>query len=174
MLHSVFSRANTIFTFYTTVLGFVVVFIAFSSYLFPFSPLGSLKPHEIQLRNINQSPHRSLDLSRLTFDLNADLRDAFHWNTKQLFVWVTAEYETPKYSRNEIVIWDYIVQDKDSANLHFSNLPLKYPLYDRKAELRGTNVSLKLRYALCPYSGFLWTTETANATAMFAMPTQYT
>ena len=48
----------------------------------------------------------------MTFDLNADLRSIFSWNTKQLFVYVQAEYETEDNKRNEIVLWDSIIQQK--------------------------------------------------------------
>lgn len=48
----------------------------------------------------------------VTFDLNADLRSIFSWNTKQLFVYVQAEYETEDNKRNEIVLWDSIIQQK--------------------------------------------------------------
>ena len=36
------------------------------------------------------------DLGFLTFDLNADLNPLFNWNVKQLFLYLSAEYQTPK------------------------------------------------------------------------------
>eukprot|EP00708_Paratrimastix_pyriformis_P006304 GAFH01005562.1.p2 GENE.GAFH01005562.1~~GAFH01005562.1.p2 ORF type:complete len:187 (-),score=5.37 GAFH01005562.1:38-598(-) len=171
MLHSVASRANTIFTFYTTVLGVVVVCIALTSFLFPFEPTGRMAPRDVLLRKVERE---QFDLSRFAFDLDADLRGAFHWNTKQLFVWITAEYETPDFPQNEVVVWDHIIQEKENAVLHLSNQMIKYPFYDREAELRNANVKLRLRYALCPHSGFLWTLEATNATVTMPMPAHYT
>lgn len=40
-------------------------------------------------------PQFHQDMALLTFDLQADLRDAFNWNVKQLFLFVVAEYSTP-------------------------------------------------------------------------------
>ena len=45
------------------------------------------------------------------FDMKADMRHLFNWNTKLVFIYVTAEYETQINGLNQIVIWDYIVED---------------------------------------------------------------
>ena len=36
------------------------------------------------------------DLGYLTFDLKVDLEPLFNWNVKQLFLYLSAEYSTPK------------------------------------------------------------------------------
>lgn len=48
----------------------------------------------------------------MTFNLEADLRSVFSWNTKQLFVYLQAEYETPSNKINQIVLWDAIIEEK--------------------------------------------------------------
>lgn len=48
----------------------------------------------------------------ISFDLDADLRSVFSWNTLQLFVFLQAEYETPENKINHIVLWDSIIQSK--------------------------------------------------------------
>ena len=37
------------------------------------------------------------DLGFLNFDLNVDLEPLFNWNVKQLFLYLTAEYETKQH-----------------------------------------------------------------------------
>jgi hypothetical protein len=49
--------------------------------------------------------------------LDADLRSVFSWNTKQLFVYLQAEYSTPQNHLNEVVLWDQIVQRKEEAHV---------------------------------------------------------
>lgn len=44
------------------------------------------------------------DLGFLTFDLHTDLTHLFNWNVKQLFLYLTAEYETPNNSLNQVHI----------------------------------------------------------------------
>ena len=41
----------------------------------------------------------------------------FNWNTKQLFLYLQAEYVDAKGVRNEVVIWDRIIHKKENANL---------------------------------------------------------
>ena len=42
------------------------------------------------------------DLGFLTFDLEADLTPLFNWNVKQLFLYLSAEYETPRNAVNQV------------------------------------------------------------------------
>ena len=42
------------------------------------------------------------DLGFLTFDLQADLTPLFNWNVKQLFLYLSAEYATPKNEVNQV------------------------------------------------------------------------
>ena len=47
--------------------------------------------------------------------IDADLRSVFNWNVKQLFVYITAEYETEANVLNQVVVWDTIVNDVSQA-----------------------------------------------------------
>lgn len=51
----------------------------------------------------------------IVLNLNADLRSEFTWNTKQLFVFVNAEFATRKNANNHMVLWSAIVEDKVGA-----------------------------------------------------------
>jgi len=44
-------------------------------------------------------------------------------------------------TRNQVVVWDHLVLDKEDANLDFVNEPIKYPFYDRLGELRSHSFS---------------------------------
>lgn len=46
-----------------------------------------------------------------------DLSPLFNWNTKQLFVYLQAEYSDAQGVKNEVVIWDKIIRTKEDANL---------------------------------------------------------
>lgn len=45
----------------------------------------------------------------MKFSLEADLSTLFTWNTKQLFVYVTAEWPASENTTNSAVIWDSII-----------------------------------------------------------------
>lgn len=57
----------------------------------------------------------------IKFSLDADLSSLFTWNTKQLFVYVTAEWPEPgTNATNEAVIWDSIITSPSAD--HLSNI----------------------------------------------------
>lgn len=69
-------------------------------------------------------------------DIDADLRDVFNWNVKQIYVYIEAEYETAKEHYNRAVVWDKIIEDKDSAYIKVEREMIEYPLMDIHRLLR--------------------------------------
>lgn len=70
---------------------------------------------------------------RLNFDLDADLSTLFNWNTKQVFVYLTAEYDGgAKRSdiRNKVTIWDRIITSPEASVLSLRNQRGAYSVYD--------------------------------------------
>ena len=58
------------------------------------------------------------DLGNFYFDLEADLTELFHWNNKQLFVYILAEYETTQNDINQVVVWDRIIKRGEKMKLN--------------------------------------------------------
>jgi signal peptidase complex subunit 3 len=111
------------------------------------------------------------DQAWISFDLAADLRPLWTWNTKQLFVYITVKYESSDYKINEATIWDAIIQTKQSANLNRTNIRCEYPLLDKGYHLRGTPANLTLNYNVMPVAGVLLT-ETKGQ-FQFTFPSKY-
>jgi len=104
----------------------------------------------------------------LNIELHADLRSEFSWNTKQLYVYVLAEYETEKAPYNEMVIWNRIIERKENAKLDIRKLQKMYPftLTSQNNDLRGKEFNLTLAWNIMPKVGRLYTrkrTETGFA-----------
>ena len=95
---------------------------------------------KLQLNKLRSlKSHGGVDRALLSFDLKVDLTPAFHWNIKQLFVYVVAVYET-EGRLNQVVLWDKIVQASDpdqQKHIDESNVFVKYALVDQGDELRG-------------------------------------
>lgn len=108
-----------------------------------------------------------MDRALLSFDIQVDLTPAFHWNVKQLFVYVVAIYET-KGRLNQVVLWDKIVEATDAIKtIDESNVYVKYALVDQGVELRGKNVTLQLQWDHMPITGLLHMDEQPMSTASF-------
>ena len=91
-----------------------------STYLHTENPqLHTCKVNELKsLRN-----NAGVDRALLTLDLHTDLRSVFNWNVKQLFVYVTAEYETDANVLNQVVVWDTIINDSPSVRAPVERSP---------------------------------------------------
>ncbi|TKY52200.1 Signal peptidase complex subunit 3B [Spatholobus suberectus] len=88
----------------------------------------------------------------MTMNMSADLQSLFTWNTKQVFVFLAAEYETPMNSLNQISLWDGIIPSQDHAKfwIHTSN---KYRFIDQGSNLRGKEFNLTLHWHVMPKTG---------------------
>ena len=95
------------------------------------------------------------DYAVITFDLDVDLTKAFHWGTKQLFVYVTAHYKTSTHSDNQVVIWDKILVSPDQAHIVFKNKKCKYVLRDIGHGLTKNEITLVLSYQMHPIAGLI-------------------
>lgn len=58
------------------------------------------------------------EYAHIKFDLSADLTSLFNWNTKQLFVWITATYpsKSPSSPPSQAIIWDVIINSESQKN----------------------------------------------------------
>jgi signal peptidase complex subunit 3 len=93
------------------------------------------------------------------------------WNTGYIFAYIVAEYMSKTHVRNEVVIWDTILDSRKNAMIHRKAQPSKYSLRDHDYGLRGTNVTLRLRYSVMPHIGVL--TYGMQGEDHFSLPEMY-
>ncbi|KAL7532759.1 hypothetical protein ACHAXR_004828 [Thalassiosira sp. AJA248-18] len=175
-MHTVWVRLNAVVFFGLTVLLCLSILAAISKigHTSKYQPL----IHKLELNNMKSlKNHGGVDRALLSFDLHADMNPAFHWNIKQLFVYVVATYKTPTNPKNQIVLWDRIIESTDPPSqkiLNESNVFVKYGLVDQGAELRGTEVELSLMWDHMPLTGVLYMGEQGEGTASkFLLPEEY-
>lgn len=92
--------------------------------------------------------------SMIRFDLEADLTPLFNWNTKQLFVYLTAEYPgKSEGSSNKVTYWDKIIQSPEDAKIKLSNQRAKYSVWDVENSFRQREANLTLEWNIQPHVG---------------------
>ncbi|KAH6626421.1 signal peptidase subunit-domain-containing protein [Chaetomium sp. MPI-SDFR-AT-0129] len=149
MYSSVVRLQNT-FGYFTTVVFAVAAVIAFSDLFSPRTPsVGVLKTTNVQV--VRGRPHyyssKKEEYAIIKFSLDADLSSLFTWNTKQLFVYVTAEWPSAggssgsgQNATNQAVIWDSIITAPSSD--HLANLgPVAMKKLRRSAEGKSIDPS---------------------------------
>lgn len=175
-MHTVWVRLNAVVFFgLSALLGFSV--------LAAVSKIGHANRHvpDVKTLKLNKlkslKSHNKVDRALLSFDLDVDLNPAFHWNIKQLFVYVVAEYSTARNPRNQIVLWDKIVEASDPPEAKVivqNNIFVKYALIDQGKDLRGEDVRLQLMWDHMPLTGTLYMGEQdKESTSKFTLPYEY-
>lgn len=109
----------------------------------------------------------------LRLSIEADLESVFNWNVKQLFVYITAEYETEANKVNQVVVWDHIITSQDNAFINASSIVNKYSLTDQGFGLRGNDVTLVMHWNTVPITGLLTTTSFRESPYTFTLNDTY-
>jgi signal peptidase complex subunit 3 len=155
-MHSALNRLQTTFGYFTSC-AFTLACIVAALSILPFpSPTGSPSA-TISARNVQVvkgRPHyysaKREEYAQIKFDLDADLSSLFTWNTKQLFVYVTANYPSSKDGKggmSEAVIWDTIVPATSTPwswqNLKQTYFPEKKKYQSKKIKNSSTKPKTK-------------------------------
>ncbi|KAI0122895.1 signal peptidase subunit-domain-containing protein [Xylariales sp. AK1849] len=119
-MYNSLTRIQNVFGFFTTVAFVVAAIIAASDLTIPRTPSASIKTTNVQV--VKGRPHyystKKEEYAIIKFSLDADLSSLFTWNTKQLFVYVTAEWPDARSNQtNKAVIWDSIITAPSSDHL---------------------------------------------------------
>ncbi|KAF3927157.1 hypothetical protein ABW20_dc0101544 [Dactylellina cionopaga] len=176
-MHSSLVRLQQVFGFLTTVSFALATAIALTSYLYPMNPTASLKVNDVAVVKRRSGGYYSTRLNEyanIKFDLDADFDSLYNWNTKQIFVWISASYGGDRFPSNEVVIWDKIIPaSAPSKKLSYKNIKAKYNIHDITGEYSNRNASLKLSWNVQPHVGVLmWGAVGDSLTKGFVFPTE--
>ncbi|KAJ2969657.1 hypothetical protein NQ176_g8550 [Zarea fungicola] len=186
-MYNSFNRIQNVFGFFTTVACVFGAFIAATDLFSPRNPSGVITPDSLQV--VKGRPHyyssKKEEYAIIRFSLEADLSSLFTWNTKNLFVYVTADWPSGAgdNSTNSAVIWDSIITnpsadhllnigpatlkklrkssagksiDPSRGKLKLKNQKPKYQITHPSGKIAQTeDVTLKLHYNVQPWVGLL-------------------
>ncbi|CAA2984415.1 signal peptidase complex subunit 3B [Olea europaea subsp. europaea] len=156
-MHSVMLRANALVTFSVAILALMCAMASLSDYLNSPSPTA-----QVQVLNVYrfQKKRNGDDEVSLTFNISANLQSVFTWNTKQVFVFLAAEYGTPKNALNQISLWDSILPSKEDAKIWIQTTN-KYTFVDQGSNLRNKDFNLTLHWHVMPKTGKMFADKIA-------------
>ncbi|KAG4306197.1 hypothetical protein PORY_000185 [Pneumocystis oryctolagi] len=96
------------------------------------------------------------ELETGSFFRGKNISPLFHWNTKQVFVYVVASYaSSEKYPYNEIMLWNRIISDKKDAIIRLRNQPNIFAFNDIEGSFANKNLTLSMYYNIMPQVGLL-------------------
>mmetsp|Transcript_25479 Transcript_25479/g.61367 ORF Transcript_25479/g.61367 Transcript_25479/m.61367 type:complete len:182 (-) Transcript_25479:123-668(-) len=152
-MYNVFVRANAVFFYWTTVIFFLSMGCSISSFYFESDPRVSLELNKFE--ELSYVSSYNAENALFSLDIDADLTSLWNWNVKQLFVWVQAEYRTKTYKKNQVILWDTIIEDPSEAHLLLKDEKLKYELTSFEKELRNREINLTIAWDIMPVVGVL-------------------
>ncbi|KAG9234676.1 microsomal signal peptidase-like protein subunit [Amylocarpus encephaloides] len=120
-MHSTLVRTQNVFGFFTTVAFVVAALIAASDIVASRTPKASVvvKDVSVVMGRANYYAKKKEEFANIRFSMSADLSSLFTWNTKQVFVYVSASWpnSTSSEPSNEAVIWDTIITNPSADHL---------------------------------------------------------
>ncbi|PCH35854.1 signal peptidase subunit [Wolfiporia cocos MD-104 SS10] len=173
-MHSLYSRFNNATAFLSSCLMALLAAIALSSFLFTADPKGDIAIGSIQVLpgNARRYANKRQEFAFVNFNVTADLTSLFNWNTKQLFLYVSAEYTNQQGVANEVVIWDQIVHREEDARISVAGRN-KYHFRELSASFRDVSPAFyTLKYNVMPYVGVLTYGEAARTPNPVPFPEQ--
>jgi len=159
VMHSPTSRANSVLTYGAIVLFVAAVISHITSYGVKKHPALDSKDINLNLVYLAPMPRRGFmppgDEAQFDFELHADFRSLWNWNTKMLFVYITAEYISEANVFNQVVVWDDRVRSREEALLNLNEKMTEYGLNDKGNFLRGVTANFTLNVCEMPITGLL-------------------
>jgi len=176
-MNTLLSRTNAIFAFTLSILASLTFMCSLSTGFKGYGELMDVKITSVKkvVKNVaDYSAGRERnDLGFLTFDMDADFTKVFDWNTKQLFLYLTAHYSTKNNVVNQVVLWDHIIERGDQPKVSLKNHHTKYYFWDDGNGLKGnSNITLTMSMNIIPNAGILPITS-ASTIHSFAFPNEY-
>ncbi|KAI0338251.1 signal peptidase subunit [Trametopsis cervina] len=171
-MHTTYARINNVTAFLSSCMMGLLVAIALSTFAFTADPKGQLDVSSMQIYsgNTRRYTNKKQDVAFLHFNATADLTPLFNWNTKQLFLYLQAEYTNAQGVKNEVVIWDKIIRSKDEANLALTGRN-KYLFRNLGSSFRNVQPAhFSLKYNIMPYVGLLTYGEAARTAEPIPFP----
>ncbi|KAJ1975828.1 Signal peptidase complex subunit [Dimargaris cristalligena] len=169
-------RLNAVFTFALTVAFTLAFTVAYTSLWIPNSAQADVTLKAIKVRKgasvyDGYDPQaRRAHYASLAFDIEADVASLFHWNAKQVFMMIVAEYTTPTNSVNKVVLWDSIIQSPEDAQFHLKKYRNKYLFRDYDEVFGATEANLTVYWDVTPYIGFLNMDRYAKTSQVITIP----
>ncbi|WWC70963.1 uncharacterized protein I206_104916 [Kwoniella pini CBS 10737] len=195
-MYSTLQRLNHISSLATTYVMILLGFISIASFLsLPSVDVGNVEVKDliIQKGRLRRWGARQEELASLKFDIRTDLNPLLNsYNTKQLFVYLTASYEEQSTGNShEVVLWDRIIERADlkdiravgnkvpktksgrkgRGNVRVEEVKNKYQWRNPSGTFKDIEyANMTLHYSLMPYVGVLSSGVAATANGPVTIP----
>ncbi|KAK4050010.1 Signal peptidase complex subunit [Microbotryomycetes sp. JL201] len=183
-MYSTLQRLNNVTALATSVIMILLSLVSLTTLVLP----ARVEPSSLKLNHINvlfgrsnyDRTVRAREYAFAKFDVIADLSPMFNWNTKQIFVYLRADYQTGDYASrtgfalpaNSVVLWDRIVRGKRFARINIADGKQKYEFKEITNSFKNVSAVFSLQYQVQPYVGLLMDGSLVQTEAIVLPPAQ--
>ncbi|KAI9013091.1 signal peptidase 22kDa subunit [Gaertneriomyces semiglobifer] len=175
-MHTSLQRLNAVLAYFVTVAFCVVALISATSPIFLATVNKKALKADVTVEDVVVKGARtnyygsrtSAEVGHVKFSINADLTPLWHWNTKEVFVYLTVDYATSQQV-NQLVLWDRIILSKGAARFNIRREKAKYAVTDMDRKLSGAQGNVTLHWNIVPWVGPMLT-QTAETSAPIMFP----
>lgn len=151
-MHTFVYRVNALLTFAGTVLALLCIAATVTDVFH--NPQLNVEVKLAKVERLFRNNYGN-DEALVGLSINADLTPLFSWNTKEIFVFISAEYSSKSNALNQVSMWDRIIQFGEDPVIHLPYVRAKYKLVDQGHHLRGSAVNFTLHWNTVPFTGRL-------------------
>ncbi|WVQ85026.1 hypothetical protein IAT38_007190 [Cryptococcus sp. DSM 104549] len=174
-MHSTLQRANHLSSLATTYILVLLALISFASFLaLPPVDVGTVEIKDLIVTKgrLRRWGAREEELASLRFSVRTDLTPLLHsYNTKQLFLYLTATYPEPTTGGlHDVVLWDRIITRGDARDIRAEG-KAAYQWRNPSGTFKDVPyANMTLHYSLMPYVGVLSSGVAATAEGPVDIP----
>ncbi|KAK6907973.1 signal peptidase [Kwoniella mangroviensis CBS 10435] len=174
-MYSTLQRLNHISSLATTYVMILLGLISIASFLsLPSVDVGKVEIKDliVQKGRLRRWGARQEELASLKFDIRTDLNPLLNsYNTKQLFIYLTASYEEQSTGHtHDVVLWDRIIQRAEIRDIR-AEAKNKYQWRNPSGTFKNVEyANMTLHYSLMPYVGILSSGVAATAQGPVTIP----
>jgi len=171
-MHSISVRCNLVLTTCLTYLIFLHALCILYGWV---NHLKSRPQAVVSFGNLvswKKLPNQFGENAVVTFQLDADLQSLWNLNVKYVYLYLVAEYSSPRFQWNQVTVWDRYVERGSSV---FSAFPFynTLGLHNYVDTLRNASLVFRLEADIIPFVGFVFHT-TLGQTDKVRFPLEYT
>lgn len=131
-MHSISTRINSVFFYGISGIAVLAIFNILTT-IFLYKEPKNVLFQITQPFTMYKNPYTKIQHSSSYFNLYADFTECVNWNTNNIFVWISAEYETGNKlsQKTQVTIYDKIITRSSGKYIvELNDQIFEYPLVD--------------------------------------------
>lgn len=161
-MYSVFVRFYKVVNFIIPSITLLLIGSYFISTLEPQKGTPECRLENVRFHDVRHVPKTYAsdphDLVDFTFNLECDVTPLWHWNTKMLYIYMTASFVDTKGVKSELTVWDRRINNENECIINLHNAISPYGLVTNEINTMPVppkDVTFSVHVSETPFGGMM-------------------